>query len=93
VEKPNTRLGIGIDALPAPIRGSRILSGNHLGMLANVHEMPAIDPSFDDSRLKEIFQYYSVSPEEMENELHSYAARLLEEGKVNAAWQVLLALN
>jgi len=93
VEKPNTRLGIGIDALPAPIRTSKVLSGNHLGMLANVHEMPAIDPSFDDSRLKEIFQYYSVSPEEMENELHSYAARLLEEGKVNAAWQVLLALN
>src|SRR5580692_6764311 len=35
VEKPNTRLGIGMDALPAPIRESRILSGNHLGQLAN----------------------------------------------------------
>jgi hypothetical protein len=93
VEKPNTRLGIGIDALPAPIRTSRILSGNDLGKLANVHEMPVIDPSFDDSRLKEIFQYYSVSPEEMEKELHAYAARLLEEGKVKEAWQVLLALN
>ena len=30
VEKPNTRLGIGMDALPAPIRNSRILSGNGL---------------------------------------------------------------
>jgi hypothetical protein len=29
----------------------------------------------------------------MEKELHSYAARLLDEGKINAAWQVLLALN
>ena len=93
VEKPNTRLGIGMDALPSTIRTSRVLSGNDLGKLANVHELPVIDPSFDDSRLKEIFQYYSISPEEMEKELHSYAARLLEEGKVKEAWQVLLALN
>jgi flavin reductase (DIM6/NTAB) family NADH-FMN oxidoreductase RutF len=93
VQKPNTRLGIGMDALPVPIRSSRILSGNHLGQLANVHEMPAVDPSFDDDRLRQIFQYYSVSPDEMEKELHSYAARLLDEGKVAEAWQVLLALN
>jgi len=93
VEKPNTRLGIGMDALPTAIRNSRILSGNHLGQLANVHEMPVVDPSFHDSRLQQIFQYYSISPEEMEKELHSYAAQLLEEGKVKEAWQVLLALN
>lgn len=93
VEKPNARLGIGMDALPAPIRNSRILNGNQLGQLANVHEMPVIDPSFDDERLKQIFQYYSISPEEMEKELHLYASRLLEEGKVTEAWQVLLALN
>jgi len=93
VQKPNTRLGIGMDALPDPIRKSRILCGNHLGQLANVHEMPTVDPSFEDDRLRQIFQYYSVSPEEMEKELHTYAARLLEEGKVAEAWQVLLALN
>lgn len=92
VEKPNTRLGIGIDALPDSIRNSRILSGNDLGQLANVHVMPVIDPAYDDERLRQIFQYYSVSPEEMEAELHSYARQLLLEGKVAAAWQVLLAL-
>jgi len=93
VEKPNTRLGIGIDALPDPIRKSAILSGNDLGQLANVHELPVIDPAFEDDRLKNIFQYYSVSPDEMEKELHTYAKQLLKEGKVAAAWQVLLALN
>src|SRR5690606_17004046 len=46
VEKPNTKLGIGIDALPESIRKSEILTGNHLGQLANVEELPAIDPSF-----------------------------------------------
>jgi flavin reductase (DIM6/NTAB) family NADH-FMN oxidoreductase RutF len=93
VEKPNTRLGIGMDALPAPIRESRILSGNHLGQLANVHELPVVDPAFHDLRLQQIFQYYAISPEEMEKELHRYAVELLDAGKVSAAWQVLLALN
>lgn len=93
VEKPNTRLGIGMDALPAPIRESRILSGNHLGQLANVHELPAVDPAFHDPVLQQIFQYYAINPEEMEKELHRYAVELLDAGKVAAAWQVLLALN
>ena len=93
VEKPNTRLGIGMDALPEAIRNSRVLTGNQLGQLANVHEMPVVDPSFGDRRLQEIFQYYSMNPEEMEKELHTYAGALLDEGKVGAAWQVLLALN
>ena len=93
VEKPNTKLGIGMDALPAPIRQSRILTGNHLGQLANVHEQPVVEPSFEDARLKEIFQYYAMSPEEMERELHLYAAELLDAGRVAEAWQVLLALN
>jgi flavin reductase (DIM6/NTAB) family NADH-FMN oxidoreductase RutF len=93
VEKPNIRLGIGMDALPAPIRESRILTGNHLGQLANVHEMPTVDPAFHDVRLQQIFQYYSINPEEMEKELHRYAVELLDAGKVKEAWQVLLALN
>jgi flavin reductase (DIM6/NTAB) family NADH-FMN oxidoreductase RutF len=91
VEKPNVQLGIGVDALPANIRLSRILSGNNLGQLANVSEMPAIDPAFSDDHLKQIIQYYSVSPDEMETELHHYAKKLLDQGNVQAAWQVLLA--
>jgi len=93
VQKPIKELGIGVDALPESIRKSKILSGNNLGQLANVKELPVIDPSFDDKRLKEIIQYFSVDPEEMETELHTYAKKLLDEGKVNEAWQVLLSLD
>jgi len=91
VTKPNTELGIGVDALPGSIRNSKILTGSNLGQLANVHEKPVIEPSFDDAHLKNIIQYYSISPEEMEKELHAYAKKLLDEGKVKEAWQVLLA--
>jgi flavin reductase (DIM6/NTAB) family NADH-FMN oxidoreductase RutF len=91
VPKPNTQLGIGIDALPEGIRSSQLLTGNHLGMLANVTAIPAIDPAFTDQQLQQIIQYFSVNPGEMEKELHRYAASLLNEGKADAAWQVLLA--
>jgi flavin reductase (DIM6/NTAB) family NADH-FMN oxidoreductase RutF len=93
VEKPNVELGIGFDQLPTSVRNSKILTGNQLGQLANVHEMPEINPAFDDEKLKNIFQYFSTDPEEMEKELHLYAAELLNQGKVNEAWQVLLALS
>ena len=91
VPKPNTQLGIGVDALPEHIRYSNILTGNDLGQLGNVHEMPVINPSFDDPHLKQIIQYYSINPDEMEKELHIYAQKLLKEGNTDAAWQVLLA--
>ncbi|MBI3136945.1 MAG: flavin reductase family protein [Sphingobacteriales bacterium] len=91
VEKPNTRLGIGVDALPESIRASTILTGNDLGRLGNVHEIPVIDPSFEDEHLKQIIQYYTLNPEDMEKELHRYAHRLLSNGKTTEAWQVLLA--
>ncbi len=93
VPKPNTQLGIGIDNLPAAIRSSKILSGNNLGLLANVFTLPDINPAFDDNRVKQIVQYYSISPDEMEKELHIYAKALLDAGQVNEAWQVLLSVT
>ncbi len=91
VAKPNTELGIGVDALPTSIRNSNILSGNHLGQLANVKEEPLVDPTFYNDRLKNIIQYYSINPTEMEKELHIYAAELLNQNKAAEAWQILLA--
>jgi hypothetical protein len=93
VEKPSAKLGIGIDALPESIRNSTILSGNNLAQLANVYESPVVDPAFNDDTLKNIIQYYSINPVEMEEELHLYAKELLAAGKTDAAWQILLAGN
>lgn len=93
VPKPNVQLGIGFDALPVEIRNSTILTGNQLAELANVTSIPSILPSFDDEHLKNIIQYYSVDPIEFEKELHNYASRLINEGKTNEAWQVLLSAS
>ena len=91
VAKPNIKLGIGIDALPAALKNSRILTGNHLGQLANVHDMPVVNPAFENEKLKQIVLYYNLDPGEMETETHRLAASLLDATDTEAAWQVLLA--
>ena len=91
VEKPNAHLGIGIDQLPDFIKNSPVLTGNHLGKLANVSAIPIVDPAFEDSRLKYIIQFFSMHPTGREAELHSHAKELLDADKVYEAWQVLLS--
>lgn len=90
VPKPNTRLGIGMDALPQHIRDSRMLTGNHLGQLANVDRLPERDPSFNDGRLEAI-HYYFKNDENKQERIDAYAKELLDEGKLHEAWQVLLS--
>ena len=76
--------------LPANILASTILTPDDKQALANVEELPIVNPSFEDDYLKNIVQYYSINPEEMDVEVQKYAVKLLAEGKVNHAWQVLL---
>jgi hypothetical protein len=80
-------------ALPASIGNSTILTTVQLKQLCSVPDLPFIDPSFEDDRLKNIIQYFSNSPDEMERELHLYAKELLDKGNINAAWQVLLTVE
>ena len=78
--------------LPIDILNSKALTARHLKMLCTYAEIPAIDPTLDDDTLKIIFQYYSLSPSTMEEEIHRYAAQLLDNNEVGAAWQVLLSI-
>lgn len=91
VPKPNRKMGIGIDMLPENVRNSKVLTGNDLGMLGNVEEIPLIDPAYENEDLKKIVQYYSLNPDDMEREIHLLAQQLLKERKVAEAWQVLLS--
>ncbi|MFT5078505.1 MAG: flavin reductase (DIM6/NTAB) family NADH-FMN oxidoreductase RutF [Planctomycetota bacterium] len=47
VPKPLSTLGIGVDTLPEAIRFSTVLTGNDLGMLANVEQLPFGNASAD----------------------------------------------
>ena len=78
VEKPNTKLGIGIDNLPKEIRESLVLTGNQLAQLANVSEIPTKTEN------KQAMEKLSL------NERHQQASALLQQGLVEEAWQCLL---
>jgi flavin reductase (DIM6/NTAB) family NADH-FMN oxidoreductase RutF len=91
VAKPDILCGIGLDALPENIRTSRLLTGNQLGQLASVHVIPEIDPAFYDEEVARIVHYYSLNTADMETEMIRYAAKLLDNGHVREAWQVLLS--
>lgn len=90
VIKPNTRLGIGFDNLPVSILHSNILTGNHLAQLANVEVVPALDNTFNNVALIFILKEYHKNPLKMKQELHLLATELLNNGRVEDAWQVLL---
>lgn len=81
---------IEINQLPLEILESAILTSGHLEQLASIPQMPLIDPSYEDEHLKHIMYYYSLNPQEMEKEIHLYAASLLNKGHLYDAWQVLL---
>lgn len=87
---PKEHQTIGIKALPDSIRNSAILTVENLMQLAELPAIPLIQPFFKDNNLTNIIQYYSINPQEMEKELHLYAIKLLENGRVQEAWQVLL---
>jgi|SRR5690606_2631767 flavin reductase (DIM6/NTAB) family NADH-FMN oxidoreductase RutF len=91
VPKPNTSLGIGVDNLPEAIRNSNILSGNNLGILGNYTDIPVVSTSIQDKRLTQILKEHQPGTEACRNALHTYAKELLEAGKADLAWQVLLA--
>ncbi len=90
VHKPNVELGVGVDALPAHIRHSKILTGNNLGMLGNCTTIPIVAEVFTDDRLTEILKEFSHNEAAKKEALHQYAKELLDTRDVNKAWQVLL---
>lgn len=83
VEKPNTELGIGIDNLPDFVKNSAVLTGNDLGILGNVTNIPDIDPAFNDESASKLSGNNDA--------LHKYAQELIAKGDTANAWQVLLS--
>lgn len=90
VPKPNTELGIGIDALPAPIRKSNVLTGNQLGILGNYRSIPSLDTDFRDELMEQLLL---AAPQPLSTALQTYAAALIDAGETDKAWQVLLRMD
>lgn len=81
VPKPIDKIAIGIDQLPEAIRKSHVLTGNDLGMLANVESIPTEK---------------ALSPEEKKvidqgvESTHRLAQQYLQTGAIDNAWNLLM---
>jgi hypothetical protein len=93
IPKPLTTLGIGVDQLPEHIRMSSVLTGNHLGRLGNVEQLPdavAIAEFALTPEVQELRKRFHMDPESWVNHLHLWAKEELEAGHVELAWKILL---
>lgn len=88
IPKPLASLGIGVDALPEAIRNSSILSGNDIGMLANVEALPTKEAVDDFVNI--IRDKFSNLEQIDIKEKHKLAKSYLALGEVSNAWKVLL---
>jgi len=95
IEKPLTTIGIGVDSIPADIKNSKILTGNDLGQLGNITELPNETDvnEYKLTELSELFITHEKNAALLEEKLHQYAHQLLSEGKVLDAWKTLLSFN
>ncbi len=95
IEKPITTIGVGYDAIPNDIKNSTILTGNDLGQLGNIEEIPNETDvnEYKLIELSELFVRLEDDAIQLEKELHKKAKELLQENKVEEAWMTLLSFN
>lgn len=95
IAKPITTCGIGYDQIPTDIRHSAILSGNDLGQLGGIEELPNETDvnEYKLLELSELFVSLEDKPAELEQALHARAKDLLNQNKLEEAWMTLLSFN
>ena len=92
IPKPLTTKGIGVDQLPASIRNSEVLTGNNLGRLGNIEQLPTSDARtalMSDTEVLEILEEYQ-SHDQRTRAFHQLAQRLLTTDQTEKALGVLM---
>lgn len=95
ITKPITTCGIGFDQLPLDIKQSTVLTGNDLGHLAGIEELPNETDvnEYKLLELSELFVSLENEPKKLEIALHLKAKELLEKNQLRDAWLTLLSFN
>lgn len=93
VVKPLSTLGIGVDALPLSVRNSIVLTGNNLGQLANVEQLPSdeeVEAIKQHPEIKVLLDATMGDAGTRNACLHEKAKEYLDKGNVTDAWKLLL---
>ena len=89
IPKPISTLGIGVDSFPDHVKNSMILTGNDLGMLANVEVLPSQENV--NTFIEEVGERYPNIKTATHREKHKLARNYLSFGDVESAWKILLS--
>jgi len=89
VPKPLSSLGIGVDSIPKEIRSSTVLTGNDLGMLGNIDNLPT--PSETEDFINSNEDLIALINSKNKLKVHRKAQEYLTNKEVLSAWKVLLA--
>ena len=84
IPKPITTLGIGVDALPIEIRNSKVLTGNNLGLLGNIAQLPTQEAVNNFGKEHPTFIGLKTTKK------HTFVQEYLKNNDVESAWKVLL---
>lgn len=82
VEKPGTKVGIGIDGLPKYIRNSEVLTGNDLGRLGNLPSLPTKEDILlvhENSKYLNIIDSHSTNKDEQRRAIHTFVKEYMEQ--------------
>jgi flavin reductase (DIM6/NTAB) family NADH-FMN oxidoreductase RutF len=89
IPKPLKTMGIGVDTMPEHVRNSMILTGNNLGILANVEALPKEDEV--NEFISGISERYPDIKTASHRQKHKLAQYYLSYGDVESAWKLLLS--
>ena len=84
IPKPISTLGIGVDMIPLEIRNSTVLTGNDLGKLGNVEQLPSQENV--DNFAKDNSKFIGLNSLKK----HTFAKEFLNTNDTESAWRVLL---
>jgi flavin reductase (DIM6/NTAB) family NADH-FMN oxidoreductase RutF len=92
IEKPLISVGIGVDALPMHVQDSRILTGNDLGQLGNLKQLPKESELTEVKELSEVKLIIESGSdnEAQRREMHNLAKLMIEEGEIELALKLLM---
>ncbi|NHF58707.1 flavin reductase family protein [Flavobacteriaceae bacterium TP-CH-4] len=89
VPKPLSTIGIGVDRIPEHIRHSKVLTGNDLGLLGNVAQLPT--PQEVENFVAENIEIRGILRAGGREVLEQKAKDYLDRNEVLSAWKILLA--
>ena len=84
VPKPLASLGLGVDALPVSIKNSKVLTGNDLGKLGNLNDLP------DTTKIKHYAKKNPHLKGLSAHQLHELGKKYLEEDQPQDAIYILM---